>query len=238
MNQEVAKVIEIYCTGSHIELSNYLLGKSKDTLIGMIVDLLTMYINDKNSSTIREFITVALAGYQHIPAKIGYNGFKQDAFIPGNTIKCEAKPKNINTEEFKNYAEGKRRTSPSKLNGGGNFSDYTSIRLEKDIKEKDLNMLVSGFVDGKLIYIIEFPFNCPDFVENLKKQIEKWQDKIKGSKSKKGQFLRSATFDYKNFINCKELKIVFLLNKKELQKYKGNIVKGFYEFLLKHAKDD
>lgn len=97
MNQELANVIKIYSAGTHKELSNYLIGKSKDTLIGILVDLLTMYINDKNSSTIREFVTVTLAGYQHKEGKIGYNGFKQDTFIPGKTIKCEAKPKNVDT---------------------------------------------------------------------------------------------------------------------------------------------
>lgn len=99
-------------------------------------------------------------------------------------------------------------------------------------------MLVSGFIDGKLIYIIEFPFNCPDFVKNLEMQIKKWKAKLKGSKSIKGQFLRSASFDYKNFIKCPELKIVFLLNKKELPKYRKYIANGFYEFLLKNAKDE
>jgi transcriptional regulator with XRE-family HTH domain len=192
---------------------------SVDDLIGILVDLLTMYINDKNSSTIREFITVTLAGYKDKQGKIGYNGFRQDAIIPGRTIKCEAKPKNIDTEEFEKYKRGERKTSPAKLNGGGNFTDYTPNRLEKDKKEKDLNVLVSGFIDGKLIYIIEFPFNCPDFIANLEKQI-----------------LRSATFDYKHFINCPKLKIVFLLNKKELSKYKTYIADGFYEFLMKMAK--
>jgi hypothetical protein len=33
-----------------------------------------MYINDKNSSTIREFLTVTLAGYKHKEGKIGYSG--------------------------------------------------------------------------------------------------------------------------------------------------------------------
>ncbi len=236
MNQELANVIKIYSTGSHQELSNYLLGKSKDTLIGILVDLLTMYINDKNSSTIREFITVTLAGYNHKQGKIGYNGFRQDAFIPGRTIKCEAKPKNIDTEEFEKFARRERKTSPAKLNGGGNFTDYTPHRLEKDKREKDLNMLVSGFIDGKLIYIIEFPFNCPDFIANLEKQIKRWQGKLKGSKSVRGQFLRSATFDYKHFINCPKLKIIFLLDKKELSKYKTYIANAFYEFLIKAAK--
>ena len=236
MNQELANVIKIYATEKHIDLSKYLIGKSKDTLIGILVDMLTMYINDKNSSTIREFITVTLAGYTHKESKIGYNGFKQDTFVSGGTIKCEAKPKNFDTEEFEKYKRGERKTSPAKLNGGGNFTDYTPARLERDKKEKDLNLLVSGFVDGKLIYIIEFPFSSSDFVKNLEIKIQKWQRKLKGSKSTKGQFLRSADFDYKDFIKNLNLKIVYLLNKAELLKYKPYISKDFYEFLEGKAK--
>jgi hypothetical protein len=118
----------------------------------------------------------------------------------------------------------------------GNFTDYTPNRLEKNKKEKDLNMLVSGFINGRLIYIIEFPFSCPDFIANLEKQIKRWQGKLKGSRSAKGQFLRSATFDYKHFINCPKLKIVFLLKREELAKYKTYITNGFYEFLMNLAK--
>lgn len=231
MNQELANVIKIYSTGTHKQLSEYLIGKSKDTLIGILVDLLTMYINDKNSSTIREFISVTLAGYIHKEGKIGYNGFKQDTFIPGKTIKCEAKPKNVNTYEFEKYRRGERKTKPAKLNGGGNFTDYTPARLERDKQEKGLNLLVSGFVDGKLIYILEFPFNSPDFIRNLEMKIQKWQDKLKGSKSVKGQFLRSADFDYKDFIKSPHLKIIYLLKKDELAKYRPYISKGFYKFL-------
>ena len=236
MNQDLSNIIRIYSTGTHTELNNYLLGKSKDTLIGMFVDLLTMYINDKNSSTIREFITVTLAGYSHKEGKIGYNGFKQDAFISGKTLKCEAKPKNFDSEEFEKYKRRERKTSPAKLNGGGNFTDYTPLRLVKDKQEKDLNMLISGFVDGKLIYIIEFPFASPSFVKNLEVKIRKWLRKLKGSKSIKGQFLRSADFDYKDFIESPNLKIVYLLNRDELAKYNPYISKGFYEFLGEKAQ--
>lgn len=235
MNQELANIIKIYSTGTHEELSSSLIGKSKDTLIGILVDLLTMYINDKNSSTIREFITVTLAGYKHKEAKIGYNGFKQDTFIPGKTLKCEAKPKNFDTEEYKKYRRGERKTNPAKLNGGGNFTDYTPARLQKDKQEKDLNMLVSGFVDGKLVYIVEFPFDSPDFVMNLGIKIKKWQGKLKGSKTTKGQFLRSADFDYKDFIESQNLKIIYLLSKDELAKYEPYIAKGFYDFLEKRT---
>jgi len=236
MNQELVNVIKIYATGTHTELSGYLVSKSKDTVISMLTDLLTMYINDKNSSTIREFITVTLAGYNHRESKIGYNGFKQSTFVSGETVECEAKPKNIDTEEFKKYENKERKTPPAKLNGGGNFTDYTPKRLEKDLKEKNLSMLVSGFVDGKLIYIIEFPFSYPDFVKNLKVKLVRWQNKLNGSKNIKGQFLRSADFDYKDFIDCPNLKIIYLLEKKELLKYRRYIIKDFYNFLEKKAK--
>ena len=97
-------------------------------------------------------------------------------------------------------------------------------------------MLVSGFVDGKLVYIIEFPFCSSDFVKNLEIKIQRWQKKLKGSKSIKGQFLRSADFDYKDFIKSSNLKIVYLLSKDELAKYEPYISKGFYEFLEERAK--
>ncbi len=73
-------------------------------------------------------------------------------------------------------------------------------------------MLVSGFVDGKLIYIIEFPFNFPDFVKNLKDKIKRWHEKLKGSQTTTGQFLRSADFDYRDYIKLPKFKIYLPVN--------------------------
>lgn len=53
-----------------------------------------------------------------------------------------------------------------------------------------------------------------------------------------GQFLRSANFDYRDYIECKDLKVVFCLPKTELIRYKDNIVRGFYEFLMEVAPND
>jgi len=219
MNKELAEIIKIYATGTDKDLSGYLQGKSKSNLIGVLIDLITMYINDKNSSTLREFITVTIAGYNHTEAKIGYNGYKQNVYR--KPIMCEAKPKNVRSD-------GKR-----KLNGGGNFTDYTYERLERDLKE-NLQMLVSGFVDGKLIYVIEFPFRCESFVKKLNQQLERRFP----NGDVTGQFLRSANFDYRDYISCKEMKIIFLLPKSELEKYKQDIVKNFYKFLLEVAQND
>ncbi|MCD6321865.1 MAG: hypothetical protein J7L77_02450, partial [Clostridiales bacterium] len=79
MNKELPEVLKLYSTETHQDLSSYLAGKSKDTLIAVLLDLLTIYINDKNSSTLREYLTVTLSGYIHKEKKIGYNGFKQDS---------------------------------------------------------------------------------------------------------------------------------------------------------------
>jgi hypothetical protein len=60
---------------------------------------------------------------------------------------CEAKPVNVRRLE-----DGHPNR---KLNGGGNFSDYTPERLDQDL-EKNPQMLVSGFVDGKLESVMHF----------------------------------------------------------------------------------
>ncbi len=219
MNRELAEIIKLYAIGSDKALNDYLLGKSKNNLMATLIDLITMYINDKNSSTLREFLTVSIAGYSHREGKIGYNGYKQSVY--GTPIKCEAKPKNVRSG-------GKR-----KLNGGGNFTDYTHERLKRDKKE-NLHMLVSGFVDGKLIYIIEFPFGCSTFTDRLNQQLQKRFPH--GDIS--GQFLRSANFDYRYYINCKGMKVLFVLPKSELTEHKQYIVRVFYKFLLEVAPDD
>lgn len=220
MNNELYEVIKAYATKSHKELSSLLLDKSKDQLIALFNDLITIYINDKNSSLLREYITVSLAGYTPTNTKIGYNGFKQSTQIGGKVIACEAKPQNLNTED------NKKRKSPRKLNGGGNFTDYTRKRLVRDKKENP-NMLISGFIDGELIYALEFPFGCASFIKRLKIQLKKRfpvGDKL-------GEFLRSANFMFEHYKKCKNLKIIYL-EKEKLEKHKKHLTGKFYDFLI------
>lgn len=134
--------------------------------------------------------------------KIGFNGYRQEAL--GKTINCEAKPKNIESLAFWEYQQGKRKTKPAKLNGGGNFTDYTWARLQRD-KEANLNMLISGFIDGQLIFILEFSFNHSNFISHLEAQLRaKFPN---GDES--GLYLRSASFSFNNYKDC-EINIVFI----------------------------
>jgi hypothetical protein len=189
-----------------------------------------MYINDKNSSRLREFLTVSMAGYNHTEEKIGYNGYKHIA--PDKPLWCEAKPKNFSTREIERFKQGQRSTFPQKLNGGGNFSDYTWNRLKKDLGE-NLQMLVSGFVDGKLIYILEFPFRCKGFVENLERQLK--SQFPRGDEP--SRFLRSANFNFKDYVDCEGLRVVFVLKKAELSRFRECIAKDFYKYLQANAPE-
>lgn len=220
MNNELYEVIKLYATRPHKELSNLLLDKSKDQLIALLNSLLTIYINDKNSSLLREYISVSLAGYTPTDTKIGYNGFRQSTQIGGKLIACEAKPQNIKSEDI-------IKKNPRKLNGGGNFTDYTYKRFEKD-KLENPNMLIAGFIDGELIYVLEFPFNCNSFLERLEIQLKKRFPN--GDKS--GEFLRSANFTFSHYENCSKLKIIYL-EKEKLERNKKYLTEKYYNFLLK-----
>lgn len=218
IDSDLAALITAYTTKPHKELNSLLLDRSKDALIAAFTKLLTLYFNDKNSSTLREFVTVTLAGYTFTGKKLGYNGFKQATTIGGKPIHCEAKPGNIDTEHIKTLKTRRR------LNGGGSFNDYTPKRFEKD-KRENPQILVSGFVDGRLICLLEFPFKCPGILATFKRQLEKHY----GS-SKTVGYLRGAGFNFKDYKDCKELKVVHL-DKKGLRENKNSFTRGFYEFL-------
>lgn len=214
MNQDLSQIVVYYATRPHKELSELLLSKSKDNLISILTDLLTAYINDKNSSSLREYVTVLIAEYQHNPNKLGYNGYKQSSAIGGKSISCEAKPKNIQTEGYE------LKKTKSKLNGEGGFNDYTSERLGKDA-QVNLNILSSGFVDGELQYVLEFPFKV--VYERLKRQLPE--------KRVKGTYTRMATFNFSHYQEHKSLKAIYL-NKTSIKRNEKYFNKKFFAYLM------
>jgi hypothetical protein len=223
MTEELTELIKVFAIGTDEDLQGYIDSKSPTAISKILKELLSLYLKDKNSSFLREFLTVSLAGYQHRPGKIGYNGYIENA--NGMTKRCEAKPKNVDT------ISSTRR----KLDGGGNFTDYSFDRFYRDKKENP-NMLVSGFVDGHLVYILEFPFACPTFLKKLENQLKKWERKLVEGRQTRGQFLRSAYFNYRDYINCADLRIVYLPPKAKLEEIKQYIAPGFYQFLLEQSE--
>jgi len=70
MNEDLLQLIKDYTTKEHTEISVNLLGKSKDNLVSILLDLLTIYYNDLNSSTMRELVVAVLAEYKPNPEKL------------------------------------------------------------------------------------------------------------------------------------------------------------------------
>lgn len=190
MNEDLMSLIESYALKKHSDVSDELLNKSKSNLVAMLLDLLTAYYNDLNSSTLRETVVVKLAGYIPQLEKLGYNGYRHNAITNQKTF-CEVKPKNI------------RPSSPkgSKLDGSGNFTDYSWGKFERH-QDENPKMLVAGFIDGRLIYIFKFDFNEHDFVKRLREQLTRRLP----DGDKKNDWLRSVGFTFKNFKEARTLK--------------------------------
>ncbi len=207
-DEDFKKILNILFTDPE-RLSSLLDEIDKESLNRYFTQVLTLYANDVNSSTMRELITLLQTGYkpQFLGVKLGYNGIT----TTGNP--CEVKPVNI------------RSNSGKKLNGGGNFSDFTYERLDRYQKD-GVVMLVSGFVDAHLIYILEFPFSYPEFGQRLSRQLERY---FRRGKRKPGQFLRSAQFCFRHYKNCPELKLIYV--SPDLSNYKQFLTAELFNFL-------
>ena len=97
-------------------------------------------------------MTCKIAKYNCIPGKLDY-----DAECNGRKI--EIKPQNVIDKK-------------KKLGGGGNFTDFTHKRFNKYLNDNTL-MCVSGFCKGKIMYIVEFDYNSPKFIEKMKGALNK-----------------------------------------------------------------
>lgn len=230
MNLNLQEAIIKYARDGHEALTTFLLGLSKDNHIALVNDLLTWYFNDKNSSSLREYVTAELCGYTHQQKKLGYNGFKQLA--PGKTVHCEVKPANFDTMEQERYQNGERKTKPARLSGAGSINDYTFARLHKDIKENP-NLLLSGFVDGRLMYILEVPFSTPTLTKRLREQLDR---RFPGGKDMPGEYLRGAGFNYRHYWDSKELNLRYIAPAAVLEENKVAFNRDLYKFLLARAE--
>lgn len=209
INDGLSEILKLYFTEGTEELKEFLNKSEKITIIDALTQLLNLYANDVNSSTLRELITTLKAGYQPqlMGTKLGYNGTTLEG------IPCEVKPVNI------------RSSSGNKLNGGGNFSDFTYERLDRYQGDR-IVMLISGFVDAHLIYILEFPFLHPEFVERLCEQLER--QFARGQRAP-GQFLRSAQFSFKHYKNCSQLNVIY--KSPHLADYRQFLTTDLFNFL-------
>lgn len=151
--------------------------------------LFDAYLADKNSSSLREAVTLRILKCTNFDDKHGADGID-----PANGKLVEVKPQ---------YAHKTRKGTPGKLGGGGTFND---IHYEKVKGCAGWDIICSGFAEDKLLYVVRFPFDhlAPKLASFIDKKIESNKNKKAGQTQ--GRF--STRFGYKQYIDCKDLEII------------------------------
>lgn len=165
---------------------------------------------------------LCLQGISPNTEKLGYNGFRHNA-LTGRVEQCEIKPKNVRSNSA-------AKNKP-KLNGGGNFTDYSWAKFKRH-REESPNMIVAGFIDGRLIHIFEFSFNEPNFTAQLHKQLKRRFP----NGDRTGEYLRSAQFSYSHFKNADSLKLIYVAPKHQLTALREHFTKAVFNHLWRLAQ--
>jgi hypothetical protein len=139
----------------------------------IIYDLLAESANDLNSSKFREDVTKWLIGLEASEGKHGYDD---------DTLAIEVKPKNF--------------TGKQKLNGGGQFTDFTWARHRKYLAD-DVKIVVSGFDKGRILFVVQFDYSviAPKIESKLVAQLP--------NGDQPNRYVRSATFSYMDWKDSK-----------------------------------
>ncbi|MCY4009430.1 MAG: hypothetical protein OXF22_06730 [Anaerolineaceae bacterium] len=226
MGQYLQQLIIAYCTRPQKEVLDNLASIPSAVLRKVLIDLLTIYYNDLNSSAMRELAVILLRGYEPRTQKLGYNGYKMNA--PGRGVThCEVKPKNSRSEII-SANKGKRR-----LNGGGNYTDFTWERFDR-YSQDNPNILTAGFVDGRLIYICEFPFHTPRFISHLEESLEKfYPNRVRNP----GSYQRSVEFTFKHFKNAENLIVDCYVSRTTMLELEAHMQVGFRKWLQEHCNE-
>lgn len=191
------------------EIPESLQQKLEDAALGILAEdecpdcklLINMYLNDKNSSTARQLVTARICGYDNSFKKFGYDAIDE----LGNHK--EIKPAN------------KRKGQDKKHCGRFGFSDYTEERFGKDV-HANVHILQSFFLDGRIMYIFEFP------IIDLSERMELY---IKTHiKEKKQRYIRSADF---SFTNLKKENIIIKYISPNFEDCKDSISSRIYNFI-------
>jgi hypothetical protein len=169
------------------------------------VNLLDLYLNDLNSSRLRQDIICHILGLKVNDKKLGYDSSETND---------EIKPKNVSSKSLKK----------TKLDCGGNYSDLTHKRHKKYISDNAI-IHVAGFVDGYLQYIIKVPY------VDLQNHFQEILDSKLPDGDLPNRYVRSASFGLKQIKECKNIEIEFV--RKDIENYSSFINKDLYNYIKK-----
>lgn len=178
-----------------------------------------------------EIHTITTAGYVHDPAKFGFDGFDE---VHEKFCEVKSSSKIINKELIRKFSMGlitqRNELIDSAIDGRGVFSLFTHEAYQKHI-DNNVLMLVSAYINGVLMFIIEFPFSHLDFKAHIKRMLEK--SLPNGDKPGRS---KTISFAYTQYKDCNETKLVYITNEENRKILKGACTKHFYSYLISLIK--
>jgi hypothetical protein len=174
-----------------------------------------------------EIHTITTAGYVHNPAKFGFDGYDD---VTGVFCEVKSSSKIINKELIKKFIAGKiaqrNEFIDNPIDGRGVFSLFTHEAFDNHLKN-DVIMLVSAYINGVLMFIIEFPFKYKTFQDHVKRMLERTLPN--GDKPGRS---KTISFAYTQYKDCREVRLVYLTGEENMKILKGSCTKHFYSFLM------
>lgn len=178
-----------------------------------------------------EIHTVTTAGFIHIADRHGFDGFDD---IRGMHCEVKSSSKIINKELLRRFAAGqivlRNELIGNPIDGRGVFSLFTHEAYMRYV-ESDVRMLISAYINGVLMFIIEFPFRHPTFRGHVKRMLER--SLPNGDKPGRA---KTISFGYNQYKDCDDARLLYITKDENLRVLKGSSTKHFYSYLQALSK--
>lgn len=168
-----------------------------------------------------EIHTVTMAGYIHRPNRFGFDGFDD---VRGTYCEVKSSSKIINKDLLRKFIEGEvtQRSEfiDNPIDGRGVFSLFTNDAYQRYMSE-EVRMLISAYVNGVLMFIVEFPFKHPTFRHHIRRMLD----------SDKSTRAKTISFGFNQYKDCKDAKLLYLTPEVNRRILKGACTKHFWTYL-------
>jgi len=174
-----------------------------------------------------EIHTVITSGYIHEPARFGFDGRDE---VRDKYCEVKSSSKIINKELIHKVCTGqiikKNELIDNPIDGRGIFSLFTYKAYQRYL-DVEVKMLISAYINGVLMFIIEFPFDHPTFKNHIKRMLENsFPNGDLPGRSK------TIGFAFNQYKDCKEAKLVYITPEANHRILKCASTKNFYLYLM------
>ena len=178
-----------------------------------------------------EIHTATMAGFIHSPQRFGFDGYDE---VRGLYCEVKSSSKIINKDILRKFTMGhisqRNQLIGNPIDGRGVFSLFTHNAYERYMTE-DVRMLISAYINGVLMFVIEFPFKHHTFEQHIHRMLK--QALPDGDKPGRA---KTISFGYNQYKDCADAKLLYLTHEGNHKVLKGACSKHFFSYLTSLQK--